>query len=188
MYRLFLLTCKNKKIDIKFIYMPVPKKVINFLEKNRARYEIVEHRTVYTAFDKVKTLKVKPNIVGKTLVLKGDKDLIFVLIPANKNLDKNKFKKIVNIWRKKQGKKSVKKIEFVSERVIKNKIKGVKLGAIPPFGSLFGYPTFVNKSLLSQRKIILNSGIPDFSVRITTASFKKIIPDMISANFVKAKK
>ena len=75
--------------------MPIFKKLIKFLEENKIKYESVKHRTVYTAQDKAATLKVKPNIIGKTLVLKLDKRISVVLIPANKNLDKNKFSAFV---------------------------------------------------------------------------------------------
>jgi len=168
--------------------MPVPKKVINLLEKSKIKYELIEHKTVYTAFDKSRTLKLKQNVVGKSLVLKINRDLVVVLIPANKNLDKNKFKKLVNDWRKKTGQKSVKSIDFASERLIKNKFKGIKLGAIPPFGNLFKLPTFVNKSLLGLPNIIINSGNYNWSIKIRGNFLKKIVPDLITGSFAKARK
>ena len=168
--------------------MAIPKKVINFLGKNKVKYQSVKHRTVYTAFDKAKTLKLKQNIVGKTLVLKTDRDLALVLIPANKNLDKNKFKKLVNSWRKKTGQKPVKNIDFASERLIKNKFKGVKLGAMPPFGNMFKVPTFVNKSLLSLPEIIVNSGHYNHSIKIKGDSLKKLMPDLVAGSFAKTRK
>lgn len=168
--------------------MSVPKKIINFLEKNKAKYEILKHRKVYTSFDKAKTLRVKPNLIGKTLILKAKSDIFVVLIPADKNLDRQKFKKIINKERKKAEKKAIQKIEFASERIIKNKIKGIKLGAIPPFGSLFGFPTFINKSFLKQPKIIISSGDYKNSIIIKSSFLKKMIPDLVIGSFVKAKK
>lgn len=168
--------------------MAIPQKVIKFLEVNKVRYETIPHRTVYTAYDKAATLKVKPNIIGKTLVLKTDQDLVIVLIPANKNLDKNKFKKIVNDWRKKQGKKLVKNIDFISEKLMKNRFKAVKIGAIPPFGNLFKLPTFIDRALINQPKIIFNSGNYNISIKISAAVVKKIIPDLVIGSFTKIKK
>ncbi len=118
--------------------MKIPQKIIKFLDSKKIKYEIINHKTVYTAYDKAATLKVKPNIIGKTLVLKADKNLIMVLVPGNKNLDLGKIKtptpKGVGAPTKSVG--EAKKISFVSERVLKNKFKGVKLGVIPPFGEL----------------------------------------------------
>jgi len=167
--------------------MPISKKLLKFLTENKARYEIIPHRTVYTAYDKAATLKLKPNIIGKTLVLKMDKLISVVLIPGNKNLDKNKFKKIANDWQKKKEEKPVKKVDFISEKIMKNKFKGVKIGAIPPFGNLWKLPTFIDKGLLKNPKILINGGDYNFSIKITGAVLKKLIPDLVIGNFSKAK-
>lgn len=167
--------------------MAIPKKIIKHLDESKVKYEIVSHRTVYTAYDKAATLKIKPNIIGKTLILKADIDLVVVLISGNKNLDKNKFKKTVNIWRKKIGQKPAKSIGFVSERVMRNNFKGIKIGAMPPFGNLWKLPTFIDKSLLIQNKIIINGGDCSWSVKINPAVLKKLIPDLNIGQFSKSK-
>lgn len=168
--------------------MPIPKKIIKFLEGNKVKYETIKHRTVYTAYDKAQTLKVSEKIVGKTLVLKTDQNLAIVLIPANKNLDKKKFLKVANAWLKKRGEKTSRNVDFISERLMKNKFKGMKIGAIPPFGNLFGLPTFIDGAMFNQSKIIVNSGNYNFSIKILTSSFKKITPDLIKGSFTKIKK
>jgi len=157
--------------------MPVPKRIINFLEKNKAKYEIIKHRIVYTAYDKAATLKVPQKIIGKTLIVKLDKNFALVLIPGNKNLDKNKFKKLAK----------AKKVEFASEKLMKNKFKGVKMGAIPPFGNLWHLPTFIDKSLLNQTKIIVNGGNYNWSIKISPATLKKLIPNLEIGNFSKSR-
>ena len=164
----------------------IPSKIIKFLEKSGIKYETVAHRTVYTAYDKAATLRIKPNIVGKTLILKTNSDMAMVLIPGNKNLDKVKFQKVLNIWRKKQGMKLVKKIDFISEVVMKNKFKGIKLGSIPPFGKLFGLPTFIDKGLSKEKKIFINTGIYEESFKVSPRVFDKL--EGISGIFSKAKK
>lgn len=157
--------------------MAIPQKVIKFLDRAKVRYEPVKHRTVYTAYDKAATSRVPPKIVGKTLVLSLAKQLALVLIPANKNLDKNKLKKAAK----------AKKVDFVSERIIKNKLKGVKVGAIPPFGSLWKLQTFVDRTLLKAPKIIVNAGDYNWSIKISGASLKKLVPDLVAGAFGKAR-
>jgi Ala-tRNA(Pro) deacylase len=165
--------------------MAVPQKLLNFLENNGIKYETVSHKVVYTAFDKAATLRVKPNIIGKTLILKADRDLVMALIPGNKNLDKNKFKKVVNSWKKGQGQKSAKSIGFISEAIMKNKFKGVKIGAMPPFGSLFKMSAFVDGGLLKEKNILLNSGVYNSSIKISPKILEKL--GMIKGSFSKKK-
>jgi Ala-tRNA(Pro) deacylase len=165
-------------IFAKIFYMPIPKKVINFLGKTKVKYEPIKHRIVYTAFDKAATLKVKPKIVGKTLVVKLDRNPALVLIPANKNLDKEKLRKIAK----------AKTIDFIKEVWMKKNIKGIKVGAIPPFGNFFKLKTFIDNSLLKEPKIIINGGDYNWSIKISPSNFKKLIPDLVIGNFSKARK
>ena len=148
------------------------------MEKNKVKYEAIQHRIVYTAFDKAATLKVPERIVGKTLVMKMDKKIGLALIPANKVLDKEKFKKMAK----------AKNVDFIKEAWMKKNLKGLKVGAIPPFGNLWRLLTFIDKSLLNQPKIIINGGDYNFSIKITPASLKKLIPDLVIGNFSKARK
>jgi len=166
--------------------MKIPKKIAKFLEEKKIKHEIIEHRTVYTAFDKAATLKVEPKIVGKTLIVKFNKSYALVLIGADKILDKVKFKKVANLWLKEQGKKPAKSIDFVKESWMKKNLKGVKIGTIPPFGEIWKLPTFVDKSLLNNKKIIINGGDYNLSIKINSGQLKKI-ENLIVGSFSKKK-
>ena len=171
--------------------MPIPKKLIKFIEGAKVKYEIIQHRTVYTAFDKARTLKVPEKIIGKTLVVKLGKPgakFVLALLPANKNLDKGKFKKVVNKWQKHLGEKAVKTCDFATEVWMKKNLKGVKIGAIPPFGSLWKLPTFVDSGLMKSPKIIVSAGGYDCSFKISPANLKKLVPDLMVGSFSQAKK
>jgi len=158
--------------------MAIPKKIIQFFDKAKVKYDVIRHRTVYTAYDKAQTLKVSQRIIGKTLVLRVDNRVALVLIPANKNLDKGKFKKIAK----------VKQMDFVNEVWMKKNLKGTKIGAIPPFGNLWRLPTFIEKSLLKEPRIIVNGGDYNWSIKINPTSLKKLIPDLTVGYFAKIKK
>jgi len=167
--------------------MAVPKKLLNYLEKNKIKFELIEHRIVYTAWDLVQTLHLKkPAEVVKTLIVKTDKDYVLVLLPSNKNLDKAKFKKAVNQWRKKQELKAVKKIDFVKEAWMKKNIKVGKLGVVPPFGKLLDMPVFADNTVLKPVKVIVNAGDYGVSLKIKTKDLIKL-EEPIKASFGKKK-
>ncbi|MCK4891935.1 MAG: YbaK/EbsC family protein, partial [Candidatus Pacebacteria bacterium] len=131
--------------------MAILKSLQNLFEKSNVKHEIIEHKTVYTAHDNAKTQHIKPQEVVKTLVMKiNAKKYILALIPANKNLDKKKLLKEVNMWLKKEEEKPVKTIEFAKEAWMKKNIKG-KIGATVPFGSLSKMTTFIDKNLLKNK-------------------------------------
>ncbi|GBE17097.1 prolyl-tRNA synthetase [bacterium BMS3Abin15] len=152
--------------------MAISKKIIKYLDDNKYRYEVIQHRTTYTAWDTAQTEKVKPQEVAKSLVLKTDKDYIVAVVPSNKNLDKKKLLKIINTKRKKEDNKSVKKVEFAKETWMKKNIDG-KVGATPPFAGILKTDIYVDKSLLNSSKIYLGSGEYDASIRVSTKEYLK---------------
>ena len=152
-------------------------KLVNYLEKNKYKHDVIEHRTTYTAWDTAQTEKVKPQEVGKTLVLKADNSVVLAVLPSNRNLDKQKFLKTLNAWRKKAGKKagekSAKKVEWAKEAWMKKNIPG-KVGAVPPFSGLLKLPLFIDALLVKNKKIYLGSGEYTVSLRVNTNQYMKV--------------
>jgi len=155
----------------------IPKKVENFLEKAGAKYELIQHRTVYTAFDKAATLKIKTGAIAKVLVIKIDRELAMAVIGGDKNLDMDKLAKLAK----------AKKIDFAKEKIIAETFKGIDPGAIPPFAGLWQIRVFCDRKFLESPKIILSAGRYEASLIITPAAFKKINPEMAIGNFSVAK-
>jgi len=178
--------------------MPIFKNLEKLLNNAKVKYEVLAHKTVYTALDKAKTLKINPKEVVKTVVVKlgsgKDAKHALVLIPADKNFDKEKFKKLFNEAAKKiakaEGKafKAAKEIDFAAEDWIKKNImKSKKGGAVPPFGSLYKIPAFIDKSLLKSKKLVVNAGDFNNSIKILTSQLEKA-ETFIKGSFSKAKK
>ncbi|MCK5490465.1 MAG: YbaK/EbsC family protein [Candidatus Pacebacteria bacterium] len=166
--------------------MAILKILQNLLKKNKIKHEIIEHKTVYTAHDNAQTQHIKPQEVVKTLVMKiSSNKHILALIPANKNLDKKKLLKEVNVWLKKEEEKAVKTVEFAKEAWMKKNMKG-KIGATVPFGSLSKMTTFVDKNLLKNKDLIINTGDYTKSIKMATAKFLEL-EDVVKGIFSEAK-
>jgi len=159
--------------------MAISKKIIGFLDKEKYKYQIIEHRTTYTAWDTAQTEKVKAQEVAKALVLKLGKDYAVALVPGNKNLDKQKFLKTYNSWVKSEKAKPTfakatagKKVEFAKEVWMKKSLPG-KVGATPPFSGLLKLPIFADKGLMKNKKVYFNSGEYEFSFLISVSEYLK---------------
>ncbi|PIR73578.1 MAG: hypothetical protein COU40_01610 [Candidatus Moranbacteria bacterium CG10_big_fil_rev_8_21_14_0_10_35_21] len=152
--------------------MEISKRLSAYLAEKKYKVDIIEHRTTYTAWDTSQTEKVEPKEVGKSLVIKADNDYILALIPANKNLDKKKLLKIINVDRKKKGEKNCKKIDFAKEVWMKKNIPG-KVGATAPFGDFLKLEIFMDKLLEKNKKIYVGSGEYEMSLRINISQYLK---------------
>ncbi len=151
----------------------ISKKLIDYLDKNKYKYEIIKHRTTYTSWDTAQTEKVKPQEVVKTLVMKVDKDWFVAALPSNRNLEKKSLLKTINSKTGKEENKKFKKIDFADEKWLKKNIKIGKLGSIPPFCELLKREIYFDKILLKNKKIYLNSGEYDASIRVNLSQYLK---------------
>lgn len=165
--------------------MTISKKIIKYLEDKKYKYEICPHKTVYTAWDKSQTKKVKPQEVAKSLVLKADKDYVLALVPSNRLLDVKKLLKFANEKRKKNGGKAYKKLNLAREAWMKKNILG-RVGATPPFQELLKMEIFMDKLLAKNKKVYVGSGEYTDSIKIDTKQYLKL-ENMATGNFSKKK-
>ena len=94
--------------------------------------------------------------------------------------------KEVNKVLKKEGEKAVKTVEFAKEQWMKKNMKG-KIGATVPFGSLSKMPAFIDKSLLKNKNLIINTGDYEKSIKLATKKFLEL-EEMVKGAFSEAKK
>jgi len=127
--------------------MAIPKKVLNNLDNNKIKYEILEHKIVYTAFDLAQTMKRKLGEIAKTVLVKADKEYYLVVVPANCQLDFSGIKKALK----------VKKVSMARENEMKTKFK-VKPGAITPFGSVHKVAVLIDNALVRAKEVVFGAG------------------------------
>lgn len=153
--------------------MSIPKAVLKYLDIQKYKYRLIEHKTVFTAWDKAQTEKARPQEVAKSLVVKADNDHILALVPSSKKLDKTKLLKVLNAQRKKGKLKSYKKIDLAKEVWMKKNLPG-KVGATPPLAGLLEMPVYIDASLLKSKKIYLGSGEYTASILLNVSQYLKI--------------
>jgi len=136
--------------------MAIPKKILNYLEKNKVKFETVKHKTVYTAYDLAQTLKEKIDKVAKTLVIKTDKGYALLVLPASRLVDFKKLKKVIK----------AKRVEIAKEATMKTFFK-IKPGTVTPFATLHKkVPLYIDKALLKTKEILVSAGSYTDSLRL----------------------
>ena len=157
--------------------MPVPKQIINYLDKRGAKYAIVTHKKVFTAYDAAQTLRKKLDEIVKNLLIKTDKGFVLVLLPASKRLDLGKLKKLMNA----KG-KGIKKIEIPKEGVMV-RLLNVKPGALSAFGALHNLEVYLDKSMQKAKKAIFSSGSFTESLEMGMKEFEKLEKPVVGVFF-----
>ncbi len=127
----------------------VSKRLLNTLAKAKAKYKVVGHKTVFTAYDLANTLKRKLGTVAKTVLVKADKGFTLFVLPGDRRVDLKKVKKLLG----------AKNVGLSTERVLTTKLK-VKPGSISPLllKGTEGIGVIVDQSLKGAKKILTGAG------------------------------
>lgn len=131
-------------------------------------YEVLKHKTVFTAHDVAATLKTKLDEIVKTLVIEADKSFYLVSLPATKNVDFKQLKKAI----KKMG-GSVKTIGIPNEKVLAAKL-GIKAGTVTAFSKIHNLPHIVDKDVRKVKKAVFSGGSVAESVKMKIADWLKV--------------
>jgi Ala-tRNA(Pro) deacylase len=142
--------------------MAISKKLLGHLDKNKIKYEILKHKTVFTAYDLAQTTKRKMQEIAKTLLVKADKKYYLVTIPAHYKLDFGKVKKMLK----------AKKVDIAKEKDMKTKYN-VKPGAMTPFGTIHKAEVLIDKTLLKAKEMIFSAGSFTESLRMKVKDYIK---------------
>jgi prolyl-tRNA editing enzyme YbaK/EbsC (Cys-tRNA(Pro) deacylase) len=164
---------KKKPTPPKRKLKPSSKRVLIHLGDKKVRFDIIPHRTVYTAYDLAQTLGEKLDDIAKTLLVevelpktpeikRAGKAHYVVVLPASYRANLQKIKKALN----------AKKVVLATEKMM-DKL-GMEPGALTPFGSLRDFGVLVDKNLLKAKKVLV--GAESF-----TESLRMTVKDLIKA-------
>ncbi len=144
-------------------------KIKELLDKNKIEYEIKEHEPVYTSEQaaKVRGSKLKEGV--KALVLKSNTGkFILALIAADKKVDLKKLAKVTNNKELKLAK---------AEEVLKE--TNCEVGSVPPFGSVLGLQTYMDKSVAENDFVEFNAGLLTSSIRMKAKDLVAVVKPLI---------
>lgn len=70
-------------------------------------------------------------------------------------------------------------VELASESEFKDRFPDCEIGAMPPFGNLYGIEVFADESLARDKKIAFNAGSHRELVRLAWEDFEKLVKPKI---------
>jgi Ala-tRNA(Pro) deacylase len=142
----------------------IGKRLKNFLDHEKVHYEILPHPERFTAQEIAAAEHTRGKEVAKVVMVKAEGKDIMAVVPATAKVDLFKLSKILG----------TEKIEVEQEKDFGNLFPDCEPGAMPPFGSLYNLPCYVDGTLLKEREIVFNGGNHQESVKISTKDFEKI--------------
>jgi Ala-tRNA(Pro) deacylase len=122
--------------------------VKDFLTSKKVNFETIKHSPAFTAQQIAASAHVSGRNVAKTVIIKIDGKMAMVVEPAHLKVDLDALKRQLNAQR----------VELASEAEFRSHFPDCELGAMPPFGNLYGMDVFVSDNLSHDEFITFNAG------------------------------
>ncbi len=138
-------------------------RLIALLTAEGASFEVFHHEPVRTSAEAAKVRGTTMEQGAKALVFQADDRMLLLVLPANLRVDTRGVKRALG----------VKNLRMIDAGDLLQRF-GLEVGAVPPFGHLFGLATFVDERLLEQARIAFNAGSRTTSVILATADYMRL--------------
>jgi Ala-tRNA(Pro) deacylase len=140
------------------------KKLKEFLDSEKVKYVSIGHSVAYTAQEIAASAHIPGQELAKTVVVKLDGEMVLAVLPATARVD-------LELLRKASGAKSA---ELARENEFAGIFPGCELGAMPPFGNLYGLEVFVAQRLAEDDYIAFNAGTHTELIQMSYADFERL--------------
>ncbi len=137
-------------------------KIVDALLEEKMEYEVIEHKPVYTSEEAAKIRGTKIEQGVKALICRAGGDFIQVCVPGNKEIDLKKTSKAIGM-----------QVKLANADEVRT-IAGCSIGAVPPFGNLFGLKVYVDEAVLENKQIAFNAGIHTKSIVMNSKDLVKL--------------
>ncbi len=141
--------------------MSLPEVVEQYLRRHHVAAEEHSHQPTYTARQLAAAEQVTEDQVAKVVFLVCDETLVMAVLPADRHVNLHQVRQSL----------PAESARLATEREIARHIDSLELGAIPPFGSLFGLPVLMDQSLQGKVTIEVPAGQHTDSIRIRMKDF-----------------
>jgi Ala-tRNA(Pro) deacylase len=148
--------------------MPI-RKLRNFLNEKKVRYVTITHSPAYTAQEIAASAHVRGKELAKTVMIIADGRMAMAVLPATCKVDLDLLKKSIG----------AKKVALASEEEFKDMFADCDVGAMPPFGNLYGMDVYADNRLAKDKEIAFNAGNHTELVKLLYDDFVALVQPVL---------
>lgn len=151
--------------------MPVLPQLKELLDREGVAYEVSQHPPAYTAQEVAEAEHVPGREVAKVVVVRSQDRFALFVTAAPYKLELDRVRAIL-------GDPNAR---LATEDEFRHLFPHCEVGAMPPFGNLFGLPVFVDRELTRDESIVFNAGTHTQTIRMRYADFVRLVQPTVES-------
>jgi Ala-tRNA(Pro) deacylase len=138
---------------------------LNYLDSNHVRYVHTIHSAAYSAEEVAKAEHMPPHRFAKTVVFLANGCPAMVVVPGDLHVDVEQLRTAMGIAA----------VLLADEADLAVLFPNMELGAMPPLGTLFGRPVYLDRSVAEQEFIAFNAGTHRDLIHMRSEDFQRLV-------------
>ena len=143
----------------------IPSRLKVYLEHETVPYEVLTHREAYRASELAQVLHVPGKELAKVVILKVGERFVMTVLPANWKVDLRRIGEILHVY----------PVRLATEEECQRLFPDCELGAIPPFGNLYGLEVYVDQAFTADEEIVVPAGTRYQAVKLRYQDFARLV-------------
>lgn len=144
-------------------------KLKEYLDIHGIKYVSIRHSPAFTAPEVAASAHVSGRDFAKTLIVKIEEDMAMVVLPANRRLLLGELRELLESA----------SVRLATEQEFKGKFPDCELGAMPPFGNLYGMKVYVTSNLADEPEIAFNAGVHTEVIKMAYVDFETLVQPVV---------
>jgi Ala-tRNA(Pro) deacylase len=149
--------------------------LLRYLDSNKVEYHVVEHDPAFSAHEVAVATHFPESEIAKAVLLHIDEHFWMAVLRADQRVNQQLIKRTFG----------AKHVRLAQEEDLAGMFPDCQLGAMPPFGNLYGLPVLVEESLAEDEEILFNACTHTKAVRMKFRDFRRLVKPVI-AGFAEA--
>jgi Ala-tRNA(Pro) deacylase len=140
-------------------------KLTEFLDSEKVKYVSISHSPAYTAQEVAASAHIHGKDMAKTVMITLNGKMAMAVLPASRKIGFDLL----------QAASGTENVQLAGERAFCDIFPGCEVGAMPPFGNLYGMDVYVSKLLADDAEIVFNAGSHTELIRMAYDDFVRLV-------------
>ena len=145
--------------------MTILRRLKDYLESQKVHYEVLAHEEAYTATTIAHALHVPGKELAKVVIVKIGDRFVMTVLPSTWKVDLKRLKEVFRTSH----------VQLATEEEFKGLFPDCDIGAMPPFGNLYGLEVYVDRSLTEDEEIVFQAGTHREAIRMRYEDFVNLV-------------
>jgi len=145
--------------------MTCKEKLEAYLKENKIPFETHHHALAYTAQEVAESEQVSGKMMVKVVMAFADGKMVMLALPAPKHVSLSKAAEATG----------AKDVRLAHEDEFAAAFPDCAVGAMPPFGNLYGLPVYADAELAQDETIVFNAGTHEDTIHMKYADFERLV-------------